>query len=70
MSQYVKFTYQCGRADIAPFDALAELNACRRKLLNQHLLGVYSNGVGFGNGNVRDGRTTSFSVPRRVVSPS
>ena len=33
MSHYVKFTYQRARTDIAPFDALAELNAYRRKLL-------------------------------------
>ena len=48
MSHYVKFTYQRARADIAPFDALAELNAYRRKLLEQRLMGVDSNGVGFG----------------------
>ena len=62
MSKYVKFTYQRARADIAPFDALAELNACRRKLVDQHLLGVYPNGVGFGNVSVRDGRATSFYI--------
>ena len=62
MSQYVKFTYQCAREDIAPFAALAELNACRRKLVNQHLLGVYPDGVGFGNVSVRDSRTTSFYI--------
>ena len=39
MSHYVKFTYQRARPDIAPFDALAELNACRRKLLEQRLIG-------------------------------
>ena len=60
MSECVKFTYQCARGDIAPFDALAELNACRRKLLNQHLLGVSPNGVGFGNVSVRDGRTSFY----------
>jgi L-ribulose-5-phosphate 4-epimerase len=62
MSHYVKFTYQCARADIAPFDALAELNACRRKLLAQRLMGVNSHGVGFGNLSVRDGWTTSFYI--------
>ena len=62
MSHYVKFTYQRARADIAPFDALAELNACRRKLLEQRLMGVDSNGVGFGNLSVRDGSTTSFYI--------
>ena len=62
MSKYVKFTYQRARADIAPFDVLAELNACRRKLVDQHLLGVYPKGVGFGNVSVRNGRTTSFYI--------
>jgi ribulose-5-phosphate 4-epimerase/fuculose-1-phosphate aldolase len=47
---------------MAPLDALAELNACRRKLVDQHLLGVYSNGVGFGNMSVRDGQTASFYI--------
>ena len=39
MSHYVKFTYQRARADIAPFNAFAELNAYRRKLLEEHLTG-------------------------------
>ena len=62
MSHYVKFTYERARADIAPFDALAKLNAVRRKLLEQHLMGVDSNGVGFGNLSVRDGSTMSFYI--------
>jgi L-ribulose-5-phosphate 4-epimerase len=62
VSHYVKFTYQRARADTAPFDALAELNACRRKLLKQRLMGVDSNGVGFGNLSVRDGSTTNFYI--------
>jgi L-ribulose-5-phosphate 4-epimerase len=62
VSHYVKFTYQRARADIAPFDSLAELNACRRNLLEQRLMGVDSNGVGFGNLSVRDGSTTNFYI--------
>ena len=31
------------------FDQLADLNACRRKLMDLHLMGMYANGVGFGN---------------------
>jgi ribulose-5-phosphate 4-epimerase/fuculose-1-phosphate aldolase len=62
VSHYVKFTYQCASADTAPFEALAELNACRRKLLEQRLIGVASNGVGFGNLSVRDGSTASFYI--------
>jgi ribulose-5-phosphate 4-epimerase/fuculose-1-phosphate aldolase len=60
VSNYVKFTCQRTRADIAFFDALSELNACRRKLVDQHLLGVYPNAVGFGNVSVRDGRTSFY----------
>jgi L-ribulose-5-phosphate 4-epimerase len=62
MSHYVKFTYQRARAEIAPFDALAELNACRRKLPDQHLMGVGSNGVGFGNLSVRDSASRNFYI--------
>jgi L-ribulose-5-phosphate 4-epimerase len=62
MSHYVKFNYERARAGIAPFGALAELNACRRKLLEQRLIGVDSNGVGFGNLSIRDGRTPSFYI--------
>jgi hypothetical protein len=62
MSHYVKFTYQCARTDIEPFDALAQLNACRRKLLEHRLMGVDANGIGFGNLSLRDGSTTSFYI--------
>jgi L-ribulose-5-phosphate 4-epimerase len=62
MSQYVKFTHQCACADIVRFDQLAELNACRRKLLELRLMGVDSNGVGFGNLSVCDGVSGSFYI--------
>ena len=62
MSHYVKFTFQCTRADITPFDALADLNACRCKLLELCLMGVDSNGVGFGNVSVRDGVSKNFYI--------
>jgi ribulose-5-phosphate 4-epimerase/fuculose-1-phosphate aldolase len=44
------------------FDQLADLNACRRKLLDLHLPGVDANGVGFGNLSVRDGVSRSFYI--------
>jgi hypothetical protein len=62
VSDYVKFTYERAGAEIARFDELAELNACRRKLLKLHLIGVDSNSVGFGNLSVRDGATTRFYI--------
>jgi Class II Aldolase and Adducin N-terminal domain len=62
VSQYVKFTYECARAEIAPFERLAELNECRRKLRELHMIGVDSSGIGFGNLSVRDGATGNFYV--------
>jgi L-ribulose-5-phosphate 4-epimerase len=62
MSHYVKFTYQRARVDIAPFDALAALNAYRQNLLEQRLIGVDSNDVGFGNLSIRDGVTENFYI--------
>ena len=62
MSHYVKFTYQRARADNVPFDALAELNASRRKLLELRLIGVDSAGIGFGNLSVRDGVSKNFYI--------
>jgi L-ribulose-5-phosphate 4-epimerase len=62
VSQYVKFTYECVRPEISAFKQLAELNECRRKLCELRLLGVDSNGIGFGNLSVRDGATTNFYI--------
>jgi L-ribulose-5-phosphate 4-epimerase len=62
VSHYVKFTYQRARADIGPFNALAKLNACRRKLLDLRLIGLDSNGIVFGNLSVRDGATRNFYI--------
>ena len=60
MNHYVKFMYECARTKIAPFEKLAELNACRRKLLELGLIGVDSDGIGFGNLSVRDGATDNI----------
>jgi L-ribulose-5-phosphate 4-epimerase len=44
------------------FAGLAELNAYRRKLMELQLIGVDSNGVGFGNLSVREGATKNFYI--------
>ena len=62
MSHYVKFTYERASADMTHFDALAELNLCRRKLLDLRLIGLDSNGVGFGNVSIRDGASKNFYI--------
>jgi L-ribulose-5-phosphate 4-epimerase len=62
VSEYIKFTCEHVATEIARFDGLAELNACRRKFLELRLIGVDANGVGFGNLSVRDGATNNFYI--------
>jgi L-ribulose-5-phosphate 4-epimerase len=62
VSEYVKFTCECAAAEITSFGRLAELNAYRGKLLDLGLIGVDSNGVGFGNLSVRDDTTDNFYI--------
>lgn len=62
MSEYIKFSCKCLAAGITSFGGLAELNAYRRKLLDLSLIGVDSNGIGFGNLSVRDGATDNFYI--------
>ena len=62
MSEYVKFTCERTNAEFTPFDRFAELNAYRRQLRELRLMGVDSNGVGFGNLSVRDGATKNFYI--------
>ena len=58
----IKFTYE--RSSVAPivFDALADLNVCRRKLLRLRMIGVGTDGIGFGNVSVRAPGTQSFYI--------
>ncbi len=62
MSKYIKFTCEHAATELSPFGGLAELNAYRRKLLELRLIGVDSNGVGFGNLSIRDGTTNNFYI--------
>jgi len=62
VSKYVKFTQERAGAEIAPFARLAALNECRGKLRELHLIGLDSNGIGFGNLSIRDGETSNFYV--------
>ena len=62
MSEYIRFSCERVAAGISFFGGLAELNAYRRKLLDLHLIGVDSNGIGFGNLSVRDGATKNFYI--------
>jgi len=60
MSEYIKFTCENAATELTSFDGLAELNACRRKLLRLGLIGMDANGIGFGNLSIRD--DTNFYI--------
>src|SRR5262249_21097291 len=59
---YVK--YRCERIDrpLAPFDGFAELNQCRTHLHELGLVGVYPDGIAYGNVSVREGATSCFYI--------
>ena len=58
----VKFECEHVARELVPFAGFAELNACRRKLLQLRMVGVDAAGVGFGNLSVRDGDTAAFYI--------
>jgi L-ribulose-5-phosphate 4-epimerase len=62
VSEYIKFSSKRAAPEIASFNRLPELNAHRRKLLQLGLIGVDSNGIGFGNLSLRDGATDNFYI--------
>ncbi|MGZ5529205.1 MAG: class II aldolase/adducin family protein [Limisphaerales bacterium] len=62
MSEYVKFSCERTATETTPFSGLAELNAYRRRLLPLGLIGMDSNGIGFGNLSIRDGTIDNFYI--------
>ena len=58
----IKFDCEHVVRELAPFDGFAELNACRRKLLQLRMVGVDPAGIGFGNLSVRDGDSSAFYI--------
>jgi hypothetical protein len=58
----VKFKCEQVPKPLGRFPRFAELNDCRRKLLDLGLIGVDANGIGFGNLSVRDGVTAQFYI--------
>ncbi len=62
MSEYVKFSCERTTTETTPFSGFAELNAYRRRLLLLGLIGMDSNGIGFGNLSIRDGATDNFYI--------
>jgi L-ribulose-5-phosphate 4-epimerase len=58
----VKFKCEQTPIEISRFAGFAELNRCRRKLLDLGMIGVDASGIGFGNLSVRDGATAQFYI--------
>lgn len=50
---YIKFNCYWKKADPLPGELLAGLNAWRQKLYTLGLIGMYDNGIGFGNISIR-----------------
>jgi L-ribulose-5-phosphate 4-epimerase len=70
VSKYIKFVCESrhGGTEIPRFDRFAELNACRRKLLQIRLIGVDASGIGFGNLSIRNGATNNFYITGSATS--
>jgi ribulose-5-phosphate 4-epimerase/fuculose-1-phosphate aldolase len=62
VSEYVKFSWERTATETTPFSGLVELNTYRRRLLPLGLIGMDSNGIGFGNLSIRDGATDNFYI--------
>ena len=58
----VKFSCEHVPTLLPEFTGFAELNACRRKLLQLRMLGIDATGIGFGNVSVRDGSGPNFYI--------
>lgn len=58
----VKFNYEHVPAAPVDFDGLAELNACRSRLLQLGLVGIGRDGIGFGNLSLRDPGMNGFYI--------
>ncbi|MEQ8959238.1 MAG: class II aldolase/adducin family protein, partial [Coleofasciculus sp. C2-GNP5-27] len=50
---YVKYQCHWMKAKPLPYEQIAELNQWRDKLYQLNLIGMYENGIGFGNLSIR-----------------
>lgn len=58
----VKFKCEQVPIEISRFTGFAELNRCRRKLLDLGMIGVDASGISFGNLSIRNGATSRFYI--------
>lgn len=58
----VKYTCERIVAPPAAFEGFEELNECRNRLHELGLIGVYPDGIGYGNISLREGRSPRFHI--------
>jgi L-ribulose-5-phosphate 4-epimerase len=59
---YVKFQCEHIVSDAVPESIFLQLNAYRNQLFEHKLIGVYPNGIGYGNISMRDAETKQFYI--------
>jgi L-ribulose-5-phosphate 4-epimerase len=57
-----KYTCHFSKAEAPAMGAVSELIACRDRLFEKNLIGVYPDGIGFGNVSIRIGDTKNFYI--------
>lgn len=50
----IKFDCHWTKTELKVFDGFMEMNECRNRLHELHLIGVYENGIGFGNISIKN----------------
>ncbi len=59
---YIKFKLEWIKGKPVPLAKIKKLNQWRKKLYSLGLIGLYDNGIGFGNLSVRSGKTGNFII--------
>ncbi|MFA6106133.1 MAG: class II aldolase/adducin family protein [Patescibacteria group bacterium] len=59
---YIKFQLKWIKGRPVPSAKIKKLNQWRKKLYGLGLIGLYNNGIGFGNLSVRSGKTGNFII--------
>ncbi|MBN2102171.1 MAG: class II aldolase/adducin family protein [Candidatus Aenigmarchaeota archaeon] len=59
---YIKFSCEWIKGEPLPEKSIKELNFWRKKMFDLGLIGMYDNGIGFGNISIRIGETRQFII--------
>ena len=65
----IKFRCEWDKAPAPALSLVREMNACRTELFDRELIGVYSDGIGFGNLSVRKPDSRMFVITGTQTGP-